>query len=143
MKHTITLLTATLLLGSLMTLPAADAAKPVKVFLLAGQSNMEGKASNGLLNYQATNAATKDLFAHLRKDDQWIVRDDVFIKFLGRKGPLTVGYGSPGATGVELDCRCLPTMLGWLDAAVCALPPITPAPKLEAMASKTLSSPHK
>jgi hypothetical protein len=121
---------------------AADTG-PVKVFILAGQSNMEGKASNGLLNYQATNAATKDLFAHLRKDDQWIVRDDVFIKFLGRKGPLTVGYGSPGATGVELDCRCLPTMLGWLNAAVCALPPITPAPKLEAMASKALSSPHK
>ena len=63
MKHTLTLLSATLLLGSLMTLPAADVSKPVKVFLLAGQSNMEGKASNGLLNYQATNAATKDLFA--------------------------------------------------------------------------------
>ena len=71
----------------------------MKVFILAGQSNMEGKARNTLLDYQATDAKTKDLFAHLRKDDKWIVRDDVFIKFLDRKGPLTVGYGSPGCTG--------------------------------------------
>ncbi len=83
------------------TLHAAD--KPVKVFILAGQSNMEGKARNNLLDYQATNATTKALFAHLRKDDNWAVRDDVFIKFLERKGPLTVGYGSPGCTGVELE----------------------------------------
>ena len=61
----------------------------VKVFILAGQSNMEGKAPNTLLDHQATDPKTKDLFAHLRKDDKWIVRDDVFIKFLDRKGPLT------------------------------------------------------
>ena len=77
--------------------------KPVKVFILAGQSNMEGKAPNTLLDHQATDPKTKDLFAHLRKDDKWIVRDDVFIKFLDRKGPLTVGYGSPGRTGPELE----------------------------------------
>jgi len=40
---------------------------------------------------------------HLRKDDRWIVRDDVFIKFLDRKGPLTLGFGSPGRTGVEYE----------------------------------------
>ncbi len=80
---------------------AAD--QPVKVFILAGQSNMEGKAPNTLLDYQATEAKTRDLFAHLRKDNKWIVRNDVFIKFLDRKGPLTVGYGSPGRTGVELE----------------------------------------
>jgi hypothetical protein len=81
--------------------PAAD--KPVKVFVLAGQSNMEGKAPNALLDHQATDPKTKDLFAHLRKDDKWVVRDDVFIKFLDRKGALTVGYGSPGRTGTELE----------------------------------------
>ena len=75
----------------------------VKVFILAGQSNMEGKAKNELLNHQAEAPATRDLFAHLRKNGQWIVRDDVFIKFLDRKGPLTIGYGSPGRTGVELE----------------------------------------
>jgi alpha-galactosidase len=80
---------------------AAD--KPVKVFILAGQSNMEGKAPNTLLDHQATDAKTRDLFTHLRKGDQWAVRDDVYIKYLNRKGPLTVGYGSPGRTGVELE----------------------------------------
>ena len=82
---------------------AADTSKEVKVFILAGQSNMEGKAKNELLDHQATDAKTKDIFTHLRKDDKWIVRDDVFIKFLKRKGPLTIGYGSPGKTGVELE----------------------------------------
>ena len=53
----------------------------VKVFVLAGQSNMEGKARNTLLDYQAEAPDTKDFFAHLRKDGKWIVRDDVFIKF--------------------------------------------------------------
>ncbi|MCE9534678.1 MAG: sialate O-acetylesterase [Planctomycetes bacterium] len=85
----------------LTSLQAAD--KPVKVFILAGQSNMEGKAPNMLLDHQATDSKTKELFAHLRKDDKWIVRDDVFIKFLERKGGLTVGYGSPGRTGAELE----------------------------------------
>ncbi len=91
--------------ASLFLIPAMafGAEKPVKVFILAGQSNMEGKAPNALLDHQAADPKTKDLFAHLRKDDKWIVRDDVFIKFLDRKGPLTVGYGSPGRTGVELE----------------------------------------
>lgn len=88
---------------------AGDTPKTVKVFILAGQSNMEGKARNTLLDYQAANAPTKELFTHLRNDDKWITRDDVFIKFLQRKGPLTVGYGSPGCTGVELEFG---TMMG-------------------------------
>ena len=88
---------------------AADTAKTVKVFLLAGQSNMEGKAPNALLDYQAEDPKTKDLFKHLRKDGKWIVRDDVFIKFLDRNGPLTIGYGSPGRTGAELEFG---TMMG-------------------------------
>lgn len=79
----------------------------VKVFILAGQSNMEGKAPNTLLDYQADAPETKDLFKHLRKDGKWIVRDDVFIKYLERKGPLTIGYGSPGRTGAELE-------FGWM-----------------------------
>ncbi len=82
---------------------AAEEAKPVKVFILAGQSNMEGKAANTLLDHQATDPKSKDFFAHLRDGDKWAVRNDVFIKFLGRKGPLTIGYGSPGRTGSELE----------------------------------------
>ncbi len=92
-----------IIISLLVTPPLQAAAKSAKVFVLAGQSNMEGKAPNALFDYQATDAKTKELFAHLRHDDKWIVRDDVFIKFLDRKGPLTVGYGSPGRTGVELE----------------------------------------
>jgi alpha-galactosidase len=87
----------------LAAMPLLAADKPVRVFILAGQSNMEGKAPNDLLDHQAVDPKTRDLFAHLRKDDKWVVRDDVFIKFLDRKGPLTIGYGSPGRTGVELE----------------------------------------
>ena len=77
--------------------------KTVKVFILAGQSNMEGKAPNALLEFQAKDPKTSKSFAHLRKDGKWIVRDDVFVKFLDRHGPLTIGFGSPGRTGVELE----------------------------------------
>ena len=92
-----------LLAVSLICVTQARAAddKTVKVFILAGQSNMEGKANNSLLEHQATDAKTKEQFAQLRKGDEWIVRDDVFIKYLKRKGGLTIGYGSPGRTGVD------------------------------------------
>lgn len=81
---------------------AADAPKPVKVFILAGQSNMEGKAKVSLLEYQLGQPATRELFDHLKKDGQWIVRDDVWIKYREHKGKLTVGYGSPKCIGPEL-----------------------------------------
>ncbi|MBI1373146.1 MAG: sialate O-acetylesterase [Phycisphaera sp.] len=83
--------------------PGHAADKPVKVFILAGQSNMEGKSRNDLWNYQGQDAKTKDFFAHLRDGDKWVERDDVFIKFLDRHGNLTLGYGSPGATGAEYE----------------------------------------
>jgi len=84
------------------TTSAADTGT-VKVFILAGQSNMEGKAPNKLLEHQATDPKTADLFKHLRDGDKWAVRDDAFIKYLDRKGPLTIGYGSRDRTGVELE----------------------------------------
>jgi Carbohydrate esterase, sialic acid-specific acetylesterase len=83
-------------------LNAADKPKPVKVFILAGQSNMEGKAKVSLLDYQATQPATRALYAPFRKNDKWLEREDVWIKFLDRKGNLTVGYGSPKCIGPEL-----------------------------------------
>jgi hypothetical protein len=98
-QHRILAVTALLLLA--MPLSAAD--KVVQVFVLAGQSNMEGKAPNSLFDHQASDAKTADFFEHLRCDGKWIVRDDVFIKFLDRKGPLTLGFGSPDRTGAELE----------------------------------------
>ena len=66
---------------------AADGPKPIKVFILAGQSNMEGKAKVSLLEYQAQQPAKRDLFKHLRKGDKWIERNDVWIKFRRPQGP--------------------------------------------------------
>jgi len=97
------LLLSPLLPGFVFLSPLHGAEKPVQVFIFAGQSNMEGKAPNELLEHQGTDVKTKDLVAHLRRDGKWVVRDDVFIKFLDRKGPLTVGFGPPGRTGMELE----------------------------------------
>ncbi|MEQ8786859.1 MAG: sialate O-acetylesterase [Pirellulaceae bacterium] len=83
---------------------SARAAEPIKVFILAGQSNMEGKAKVSLIETQLVDPKTAPLFQHLKTDSgEWVVRDDVWIKFLGRKGGLTVGYGSPERIGPELE----------------------------------------
>lgn len=97
------LLVMTLMLALPGNLQADPPKKPVKVFILAGQSNMEGKAKVSLLEYQAKQPATRDLFKHLRKNDQWVERQDVWINYLDRKGNLTVGYGSPKCIGPELE----------------------------------------
>jgi len=81
---------------------SANAADAVKVFILAGQSNMEGKAQNPLIEHQAFQPETAELFKPFVKDGEFVEREDVFIKFLGRHGKLTKGYGSPGRTGLEL-----------------------------------------
>jgi alpha-galactosidase len=83
--------------------PSQAAEKAIKVFILAGQSNMEGKAKVTLLDYQVAQPATRPLFAHFQKDGKWAERDDVWIKFLDRQGKLTVGYGSPKCLGPELQ----------------------------------------
>jgi alpha-galactosidase len=86
--------------------PAAPAAAPgpVKVFVLAGQSNMEGhgfvpadprrNGGKGSLEYLVKDAATAGRFKHLvGPDGKWAVRDDVWVHYLDRKGKLTAGFG--------------------------------------------------
>ncbi len=82
--------------------PPAAAQPAIEVFVLAGQSNMEGKAQNRLLEAQAAAEPTAELLAPYRKGNAWAIRDDVFVVFGDRAGKLTIGYGSPGRTGVEL-----------------------------------------
>ena len=69
----------------------------VRVFVLAGQSNMEGKGSVLVMNHQLTLTDKQDRFVRYKHGDQWIERDDVSIAYLGdrgrRFGKLTVGYG--------------------------------------------------
>ncbi len=98
-------------------LRAAD--KPVKVFILAGQSNMEGAGvvkadpkkneGKGSLEYLVKNATTAEKFKHLTdKSGAWVVRDDVWIHYLDRKGKLTAGFGSNAERiGPELGFGCV------------------------------------
>jgi hypothetical protein len=83
---------------------ATAAEKPVKVFVLAGQSNMEGhgfvkadpkrNGGKGSLESVAKDATAADTFKSLlAKDGTWAVRDDVWIHYLERKGKLTAGFG--------------------------------------------------
>jgi hypothetical protein len=104
MKRTSLASVAWLLLWPLVATAAEPSqSKPIKVFILAGQSNMEGKGKLTLAESQARDPRFKDFYEHLRKDGHWIVRDDVWIKFLDRHGKLTVGYGSPNCIGPELE----------------------------------------
>jgi alpha-galactosidase len=75
---------------------------PVKVFILAGQSNMEG---HGFIAADSQRNGGKGSLEHFAKgdgrshnlfdpEDQWELRDDVWITYLDRHGPLTAGYGA-------------------------------------------------
>jgi len=103
MIRTPLLFAAVVLLAS-QHLRAADTTKPVKVFILAGQSNMEGQGfiaadpkrngGKGSLEYLVKQPTTSARFAHLVDDGgKWKVRNDVWITYLERHGALTVGYG--------------------------------------------------
>jgi len=85
------------------TKPAPGAThRPVKVFILAGDSNMSGRSLSRLLKLNPARA--KSLFRHLLPDGGWLVRDDVWVKNLDRKGNLTVGFGdTPERFGPELE----------------------------------------
>lgn len=85
-------------------LPAAATDHRVKVFVLAGQSNMQGhgfvaadpkrNGGKGSLRSVVEQPATADQFRQLVGDDgEWAVRDDVWIHYLDRKGKLTPGFG--------------------------------------------------
>lgn len=80
--------------------------KPLKIFILAGQSNMEGKGSVVVMNHQLTVPEKRDRFARYKNGDEFASRDDVWIDYLGnqgrRHGKLTVGYGKSRPQSVEL-----------------------------------------
>lgn len=78
---------------------------PVRVFILAGQSNMEGQGliaadpnrngGQGSLEFLVQDAASAARFSHLADGaGQWRTREDVWISYLDRDGPLTVGFGA-------------------------------------------------
>jgi alpha-galactosidase len=84
--------------------PPGATDRPVKVFILVGDSNMAGRAKISLLRYQAFQPATKKRFQHLLAGKEWVVREDVWIKNFKQKGNLTVGFGQePDRFGAELE----------------------------------------
>lgn len=87
---------------------------PLRIFLLVGQSNMEGKGSIEHLNELLADNVTKSTYKHYGTPGNFTMRDDVFIYFLQDddsvyQGPLTVGYGVPHGEnfGPELE-------FGWI-----------------------------
>jgi alpha-galactosidase len=82
---------------------AAD--KAVKVFILAGQSNMEGKGLPTHLDTHKDDPLIKPWYGIVKDGDAWAVRDDVFITYPSKSGgakhgPLTVGYGTKGKDSI-------------------------------------------
>ena len=107
---------------------ASPSDKPVKVFILAGQSNMQGKGFPTPMTWQLSQEKYRGRYTHLIKDGDydaflkkvqettdpnkprqeptylWSVRNDVWINYLNRKGGLSVGYGDPAKCfGPELN----------------------------------------
>ncbi len=114
MKKTIQLICVIGLVALAASISAKAASKPVRVFILAGQSNMEGQGrikadpkrngGKGSLEFLVEDPATAKHFAPLVDSaGRWRTRDDVWISYLDRNGPLTVGYGARQDTiGPEL-----------------------------------------
>src|SRR6185436_19990519 len=86
----------------------AAATKPVQVFILAGQSNMEGQAvvdlegknyndGRGTLAQLLRDPEKAQLVKHLQQDEgKWTVRDDVWCRYKREHGPLLAGPLSVG-----------------------------------------------
>lgn len=98
------LLVAALLLNQVIALPAAAAEKlPLKVFILAGQSNMQGHAQVRTFEHIGLDPQTAPMLAEMQnRDGSPKVCDRVWISSLGsadqeQTGKLTAGFGA--ATG--------------------------------------------
>jgi alpha-galactosidase len=126
----------TLILVPATALAGQAGKSPVKVFILAGQSNMEGAGATkfpvnspnggkGTLRYLVKDPATAERFKHtVDAKGEWVVRDDVWIWYLGRKGGLSAGYGAKAdrigpefqfghAIGAQLDNQVLLIKTAW------------------------------
>lgn len=84
----------------LCALLAPPAKGPVKVFILAGQSNMQGHGALKTLDWLGKHPTQGGLLDRLKsKDGSYTVRDDVWIYYPRdaktlKKGALTAGYGA-------------------------------------------------
>ncbi len=106
MKPVLTLLTSTLL-----AITIAEA-KPLKVFILAGQSNMEGHARIETFDYIGDDPATAPLLKMMRgPDGKPAVAENAWISYLTGQhegnangegtGKLTAGFGARGSNPTQ------------------------------------------
>ncbi len=90
------------LLGALLLLtaiPAFAAKKPLKVFLLVGQSNMQGHARVSTFEHIGMDPKTAPLLREMQdKDGKPRILENVWISWLSnggeKHGPLTAGFGA-------------------------------------------------
>jgi hypothetical protein len=92
----------------------SSSSNAVQVFILAGQSNMEGQGvvdmdhprhyngGKGILNRVMADPKNAGRYSHLKDaEGKWTVRDDVFVRFRNRQGVmaggLTIGYTGYGS----------------------------------------------
>lgn len=108
---------------AILLAPLHAAPKPVEVFILAGQSNMEGQAvvdlkgkdyndGKGTLTMLMEDPAKAAMVRHLKTaDGKWSVRDDVWVRYQRENRPLLTGplglgfsvYGDVHHFGPELQ----------------------------------------
>lgn len=104
------MLTLAAVVSTILLTGTADAEPaPIKLFILAGQSNMEGQAvvdldgkdyndGRGTLQWLAQDPDKAALLASIRNPDgSWRIRDDVFVRYTPegeppKIGPLTFGF---------------------------------------------------
>lgn len=85
---------------ALLMLSPAQARGPVKVFILAGQSNMQGQGALKTLDWLGKHPTQGALLDKLKtKDGAYSVREDVWVYYprdakTVKKGPLTAGFGA-------------------------------------------------
>jgi len=94
--HTCIWLTlVTLLLTSPAALQSADMSKkPLKVFILAGQSNMDGQANVGTIDFLGEDPEHGALLKKFKPDGKTLVtREDVWVAHRGVYSHLAPGYG--------------------------------------------------
>lgn len=101
-----------------LTVFAMAAEKPIKVFILAGQSNMEGQAvvdldgknyndGKGTLVALMKDPAKVPMLQHLRRaDGTWTVRDDVFVRYQRERGNAETYFLVGNALGKAMVKLC-------------------------------------
>lgn len=115
---------------------------PLRVFVLVGQSNMQGKGKIEHLDELTAKAEYK----HLKKGGNWVELSDVWIKYWDKKGKLTVGYAAPAdrigpelgfghVVGAKLANQVLIIKVAWGGQSLGRdfRPPSSPLPSDEAL----------